>query len=153
MSFLADEMSAQKNKSEVIESAERRIPAYSETTNGIKVSVYPEYLEDQSDPYNSVFSFAYTVWIENQGSEAVQLLGRHWLVCSGGEDYTEVKGEGVVGEQPIIGPGEHFNYSSGTSIKDPVGSMYGTYTLIDASGELFEVEIPEFDLVSSTMIH
>ncbi|MCB0344880.1 MAG: Co2+/Mg2+ efflux protein ApaG [Bdellovibrionales bacterium] len=146
-------MTAQKDKQLDTCEEERRIPSYSETTNGIKVSVYPEYLEEQSDPFNSIFSFSYTVWIENQGSESVQLLGRHWLVCSGGEDFTEVKGEGVVGEQPIIGPGEHFNYSSGASIKDPVGSMYGSYTLIDSGGEIFEVEIPEFDLISNTMIH
>ena len=146
-------MTAQKDKLDVLKPRDNQIPSYSETTNGIKVSVFPEYLDDQSDPFNSIFSFSYTVWIENQGTESVQLLGRHWHVCSGGEDFTEVKGEGVVGEQPIIRPGELFNYSSGASIKDPVGSMHGSYTLVDPSGELFEVEIPEFDLISNTMIH
>lgn len=126
---------------------------YTETTNHITVSVYPEYLEHQSDPYNSVFTFAYTVLIENEGTEAVQLLRRHWVVYSGGDNFTEVRGDGVVGEQPVLRPGEQYQYTSGASIKDTFGSMMGTYTFLNTRGELFEVDIPEFDLASTLTIH
>ena len=94
-----------------------------------------------------VYTFAYTIRIQNQGCYTVQLMSRHWYVYSGGQLYAEVEGDGVVGQQPILGPLEAFEYTSGTVIEDPVGSMRGTYQLTDQNGREFEIEIPEFDLV------
>lgn len=127
--------------------------SYSATTDNIRVTVFPDYLEDESEPAQSHYSFAYTVIVENLGSSKVQLIRRHWIVLSGGAQYAEVKGDGVVGLQPVIEPGEGFQYTSGSVIKDPFGSMLGWYTFQDESGQVFDVEIPSFNLVCAYMIH
>ena len=124
-----------------------------ETTNSIRVTVAPEYLEEHSEPTKNNYAFAYTVTIENLGELTVQLLRRHWLVNSGGAEYMQVKGDGVVGEQPVLEAGDGFRYSSGTVIKDPVGSMAGAYTFRTDDGALFEVKIPRFDLIFPHLLH
>lgn len=126
---------------------------FSETTRGIRVTVTPEFLEDHSDPNRNVYAFAYTVTIENLSSHTVQLLSRHWIVNSGGAEYTQVKGEGVVGEQPVLEANDGFRYTSGTVIKDPVGSMHGTYTFSGTEGSQFKVTIPRFDLLYPHLLH
>lgn len=128
-------------------------PVYTETTNNIRVSVCPQFVEEQQDPDQLAYAFSYTVTIENCGSNRVQLLNRHWFISSGGQFFSEVKGEGVVGLQPIIDAGTGFQYSSWSVIQDPIGSMNGTYEFRSDDGSLFEVEIPEFDLVKNLQIH
>lgn len=121
--------------------------AFAATTRGIKVSVIPAYHEDQSDPEGSLYIFTYTVSIENLGEEVAQLINRHWIVYSADRQCADVKGEGVVGDQPVLLPGEVYRYTSGTSINDPVGTMWGSYTFQSENGEFFDVQIPRFELV------
>lgn len=124
-----------------------------ETTRDIRVTVMPEFLEDHSDPDRNVYAFAYTVTIENLSPATVQLISRHWIVNSGGAEYTQVKGDGVVGEQPVLEANDGFRYTSGTVIKDPVGSMQGTYTFTGSEGSQFNVTIPRFDLLYPHLLH
>lgn len=126
---------------------------YTETTNGIRVTVIPEYLPDESEPEREQFGFAYTVTIENGSPSTVQLLRRHWVVFSGGNFLTEVKGDGVVGMQPVLSPGDVFRYSSGSVITDPVGAMQGSYAFVDEQGNPLDVTIPHFDLVCPDFLH
>lgn len=126
---------------------------YSSITNHIRVTVEPEYIPAQSRPKKSVFAFAYTVTIENLGSEAVQLLERHWIIHSGLQQFAEVVGPGVVGEQPILDAGHSFQYTSSAVIEDPTGSMRGTYTFRSEDGKFFDAEIPQFDLYYPEVIH
>ncbi|MCB0360336.1 MAG: Co2+/Mg2+ efflux protein ApaG [Bdellovibrionales bacterium] len=130
-----------------------RISPYREMTDDIVVTVEPSYIEKQSDPSNGIYAFCYSVRLENLGPHSVQLLSRHWIVHSGGEQYTEILGDGVVGEQPVLHAGDMYSYSSWTVISDPIGEMYGSYTFSRKSGELFEVTIPLFDLVCPIAIH
>jgi len=104
-------------------------------------------LEERSDVEAGVYVFTYEVIIENTGSDTIQLLNRHWVVISGGRQYADVKGDGVVGEQPILEPGNIFSYASFTVIAEAVGSMHGSYTFRSESGEFFDVAIPQFDLI------
>lgn len=126
---------------------------YSLVTEGIKVTVHPEHIEDGSDPSDSVFAFSYTIKIENQSSEPVQLLERHWIIISAGKHFAEVVGPGVVGLQPVLQAGEAFEYSSSAVIEDPIGSMHGSYTFRTNGGRYFPVEIPKFDLFYPVVIH
>lgn len=119
---------------------------YSEITRAISVSVDPFYVEDQSEPSENRWVFGYRVVIENQGPEAVQLMSRHWRIMDGHGRLVEVKGEGVVGEQPFLAPGESFEYTSGTPLPTPSGFMAGTYQMQGADGMWFDVEIPAFSL-------
>jgi len=119
---------------------------YSKTTKGIRVTVEPRYLEDQSDPAERRFFWAYTVEIANSGSAPVQILARHWIITDGNGRREDVKGIGVVGEQPVIGPGSSFSYTSGCPLATPSGVMVGSYQAIDDGGELFTVAIPAFSL-------
>jgi ApaG protein len=121
---------------------------YSETTRSIKVTVRPVYLEEQSSPADSQYVWAYQVRIENQGSETVQLRKRHWRITDGMGRMQEVRGPGVVGEQPVIPPGESFEYTSGTPLQTPSGIMVGSYEMETRQGESFEVAIPAFSLDS-----
>lgn len=121
--------------------------SYAQVTRDIKVSVVPSYLAEQSDPTSNIYAFNYKVTLENFGLEAAQLVNRHWKVFSGGKQIADVKGEGVVGEQPILAPGANYTYSSGTVINSTHGSMLGTYTFISEQKEFFDVEIPEFHLI------
>lgn len=122
---------------------------YSQTTRGIKVSVHPFYLEDQSEPETNHFVWAYRVKIENRGEVAVQLLRRTWRITDAHGRVQHVHGAGVVGEQPLLEPGEAFEYTSGTPLETPSGFMTGAYhMMITASGEPFDVAIPTFSLDS-----
>lgn len=119
---------------------------YTAITRGIAVSVEPAYLEAKSSPSNSQYVWAYRVTIENQGRETVQLLSRHWMITNARGELTEVKGPGVVGEQPILKPGQRFEYTSGAPLNTPSGMMGGAYQMENEGGERFDIEIPTFSL-------
>src|SRR6202050_2488917 len=119
---------------------------YVANTRGIAVSVEPTYLETRSSPDSSQYFWAYRVSIENQGRETVQLLSRHWMITNARGELTEVKGPGVVGEQPVLQPGESFEYTSGAPLDTPSGMMGGAYQMESESGERFDIEIPTFSL-------
>jgi ApaG protein len=117
-------------------------------TRGIVVSVETTYLEADSSPGNSHYLWAYRVTIENQGRETVQLRSRHWMITNARGELTEVKGPGVVGEQPLIKPGGSYAYTSGAPLNTQSGMMGGSYQMESDSGELFDIEIPTFSLDS-----
>jgi ApaG protein len=121
---------------------------YEETTRAIKVTVKPFYLEDQSSPTDNHYVWAYQVRIENRGAETVQLRGRYWRITDALGRVQEVRGPGVVGEQPVLEPGEAFEYQSGTPLPTPSGIMVGTYEMETRGGEHFKVAIPAFSLDS-----
>ena len=121
---------------------------YHETTKAIRVTVKPVYLEDQSSPIENHFVWAYWVQIVNTGSQTVQLLNRHWRITDSMGRQQEVRGAGVVGEQPTLAPGESFEYTSGTPLTTPSGIMVGTYEMERADGRRFDVAIPAFSLDS-----
>jgi ApaG protein len=122
---------------------------YSKVTRGIKVSVRSFYLEDRSEPEVGQYFWAYKVKIENRGRDAVQLLHRTWNITDANGRTQHVQGPGVVGEQPLLEPGEAFEYTSGTPLKTPSGFMTGAYHMVvQSSGENFDVAIPAFSLDS-----
>jgi ApaG protein len=122
---------------------------YSETTRAIRVSVRAFYLADQSAPDRSHFVWAYRVAIANEGRETVQLLRRSWQITDGQGRTQQVQGEGVVGETPVLEPGQSFEYTSGTPLGTPSGFMRGAYHMVvTATGEAFDVSIPAFSLDS-----
>jgi ApaG protein len=115
-------------------------------TNGIRISVQPQYVAEQSSPRAKRYVFAYTVRIENQGSEPAQLRSRHWIITDGDGRVEEVRGPGVVGQQPLLKPGEHFEYTSGCVLQTPRGQMHGTYQMVSEGGSAFDATIAPFDL-------
>jgi len=121
---------------------------YERITRGIRVAVTPSFLDDQSDPDEEQFLWSYTVTIENTGSETVQLISRTWHITDGTGHTQEVRGPGVVGAQPVLAPGETFQYTSGCPLPTASGHMMGRYQMRAASGEAFEAEIPPFILES-----
>ena len=121
---------------------------YVRETRSIRVAVKPAYLDDQSDPEDGRYVWSYTVTIENKGAEAVQLMSRVWNITDGAGCTQEVRGDGVVGAQPVIAPGESFQYTSGCPLETASGFMVGRYRMVSASGEAFEAEIPAFLLES-----
>lgn len=121
---------------------------YEKTTREIRIKVQPFYLDEQSEPDEERYVWAYRVNIENIGDEAVQLMNRHWRITDQLGRLQEVKGAGVVGEQPILNPGESYEYTSGTPLPTPSGIMVGTYEMESSAGERFNVEIPAFSLDS-----
>jgi ApaG protein len=127
---------------------ERREPLYERTTRNIRVAVLPAYLEDQSEPEENRYLWSYTITIENKGAEKVQLLSRYWHISDAGGRVQEVRGPGVVGAQPILEPGESFEYTSGCPLPTASGAMVGRYQMRAASGEDFEIDIPMFLLES-----
>lgn len=122
-------------------------------TAAVDISVKTEYLEAQSDPAKSRYAFAYTITIRNSGEEAVRLLNRHWIITDGDNQVQEVHGEGVVGKQPLIAPGESFRYTSGAVIDTAVGTMEGSYEMISASGRPFIAPIGVFSLAQPSALH
>lgn len=124
-----------------------------QTPHNITVKVETQFVETQSEPDNDRYVFSYTITIRNEGSEPAQLLSRHWIITDANGSIQEVKGEGVVGEQPHLNPGEGFQYTSGTMIATPVGSMQGTYHMLSDNGEMFEAEIPSFTLAIPRTLH
>lgn len=126
---------------------------YSLTTRSVCISVVPNPLPENSDPTNDVYAFSYTITIDNLGARVVQLLERHWIILSGGEQIAEVVGPGVVGAQPVLEPSQTFEYTSGAVIHDPIGAMHGTYKFRGQDGEIFNVTIPKFDLIYPILLH
>lgn len=121
---------------------------YKAITRQIEISVRPLFLEDQSVPDEDIYVWAYTVRIDNKGGETVQLLTRHWHITNARGERYDVEGDGVVGETPLLEPGDHFEYTSGTPLATPSGLMHGTYTMENERGERFDVTIPAFSLDS-----
>lgn len=121
---------------------------YQRTTRDIRVTVRPEYLDEQSKPDEGYFVWAYTILIENLGKDTVTLKTRYWKITDSAGRVQEVRGAGVVGEQPTLQPGEHFQYTSGAPLATPSGFMVGAYQMETASGEAFNVDIPAFSLDS-----
>jgi len=124
-----------------------------EKEHNITVEVETDYIEGQSEPDNERYVFSYTITIRNEGGEPAQLLSRHWLITDANGNVQEVKGEGVVGEQPHLKPGEGFQYTSGAMITTPVGSMQGTYQMVTDQGDEFDTEIPAFTLAIPRTLH
>lgn len=130
--------------------------SYSQTTDDIHVIVAPAYLDDQSRPEDHHYVWSYHVRIENGGRDIVRLHSRYWRITDANGRVQEVEGEGVVGQQPVLGPGESFEYTSGTPLAAPGGIMLGTYRMVRADGSSFTVRIPAFSLDSpfqSTVRH
>lgn len=119
----------------------------------ITVTPVAQYIADQSDEASGRYVFAYTVTIANTGSVPAQLISRHWIITDANNEVQEVRGLGVVGEQPLLQPGQKFEYSSGTAIATPVGSMRGSYQMVAEDGEHFEAEIPAFSLSMPRVLH
>lgn len=119
----------------------------------IEVSVNSDYLPEQSKPGDSRYVFAYTVTIRNNGLAAARLLNRHWIIADSNGKVQEVRGEGVVGEQPHLNPGESYRYTSGTVLETPVGSMHGSYGMLADDGRHFDAEIRPFSLATPTSLH
>jgi ApaG protein len=118
-------------------------------TDGVKVSVETQYQPEYSNPANDHYMFAYKINIENVGENTVQLLRRHWEIFDSNGEHREVEGEGVVGEQPVIEPGSFHEYISGCNLKTDMGSMKGEYQMVRTlDNTLFDVEIPQFDMVA-----
>ncbi|MEE9328651.1 MAG: Co2+/Mg2+ efflux protein ApaG [Parvularculaceae bacterium] len=121
---------------------------YELETRGIKVEVKPNYLEEQSEPIEDHYVWSYTVRIDNNSDEVVKLRTRHWKITNAKGQTEEIRGEGVVGEQPELKPGEGFEYTSGAPLTTPSGFMVGAYGVVTSSGEEFEIGIPAFSLDS-----
>jgi ApaG protein len=119
----------------------------------ITVSAQTRYIPDQSDESGNRYVFAYTITIRNTGTIAAQLISRHWVISDSNEQVQEVRGLGVVGAQPLIKPDESFEYTSGTAIATPVGSMHGTYYMTAEDGTSFEAPIPRFTLAVPRTLH
>lgn len=119
----------------------------------IQVDVRTEYLPDQSDPEADRYVFAYTITITNAGTVGAQLISRHWVITDAAQQVQEVRGLGVVGEQPLLQPGQSFQYTSGCSINTPVGTMSGSYQMTAADGVQFDAEIGEFLLSMPRVLH
>lgn len=119
----------------------------------IHIEVETQYLDDQSDPHEQRFVFAYTITIRNEGKAAARLLGRHWIITDANAKVQDVRGDGVVGEQPHLQPGQSFRYSSGAILETPVGSMQGVYYMVSDDGEHFEAPIPAFTLAVPGMLN
>ena len=122
-------------------------------TRGVRVRVESEYAADRSQPAKNQWFFLYTVTIANEGTDTVQLLTRHWVITDGTGHVEEVKGPGVVGKQPRLAPGESFEYTSGCPLSTPFGVMEGTYQMVAASGERFDVKIAPFTLSEPYTVH
>ena len=119
----------------------------------IQVNVRTAYIPEQSDPGSDRYVFAYTVTIANEGTASAQLISRHWVITDAENQVQEVRGMGVVGEQPLLKPGDTFEYSSGSSIPTAVGTMRGAYQLVAEDGTRFEASIPEFALSVPRTLH
>ena len=119
----------------------------------IAVKATTQYLSDQSDETSDRYVFAYTITIHNSGNASAQLISRHWIITDSRGQVQEVRGLGVVGAQPMLRPGESFEYTSGTSITTPVGTMRGTYQMVGEDGTRFDATVPEFTLSVPRVLH
>jgi ApaG protein len=116
------------------------------TTRGVRVQVRSAYLPERSSPVDGRYFFTYRVRISNEGEETVQLVSRHWIITDADGRTEEVRGPGVVGEQPVLAPGEAFEYTSFCPLPSPIGSMHGTYQMVTTGGSAFDAEIAAFSL-------
>ena len=128
-------------------------PISEAVTNGIRVEVLARHSPENSRPTEGEWVFQYTVRITNLGSETVQLLSRYWIITDALEHVEEVRGPGVVGEQPVLAPGESFKYSSWCPLKTPTGMMHGTYQMARAGGSIFDIEIAPFGLKARYLVN
>lgn len=119
----------------------------------IRVAVAVTYRDDQSDPSQGMYVFAYTMTVTNIGSMAAKLVSRHWYITDANGQVREVQGLGVVGQQPVLQPGESFEYTSGTSVATQVGTMHGSYRMIADDGHAFDADIPQFTLSVPRTLH
>ena len=124
-------------------------------SNKYRIEVQPmaQFIPDQSDPDENRYLFAYTITISNAGNVPAQLISRHWVITNADEEVQEVRGLGVVGKQPLLKPGESFQYTSGSALSTPVGTMKGTYQMVAEDGTHFDAEIPEFTLAMPRVLH
>jgi ApaG protein len=122
-------------------------------TRGIRVRVESSYVADRSNPALHQWFFLYTITISNESDATVQLMSRHWVITDGDSNVEEVRGPGVVGEQPVIGPGESHTYTSGCPLLTPFGTMEGTYQVVTGEGERFDVRIAPFALSEPYTVH
>jgi len=122
-------------------------------SNHFDIDVETQYLETRSNPNNDHYVFAYTITIRNSGETAARLMSRHWVITDANGKVEEVVGDGVVGQQPFLRPGEDFSYTSGTSLETPVGSMHGSYQMRTENGEHFDTAIEPFSLAKPNAIH
>jgi len=125
----------------------------SSDTYSIEVEIETQYIKEQSLPDQDHYVFAYTITIHNSGKVPAQLLRRHWVITDANNKVQEVKGEGVVGEQPRLKPGERYRYTSGTMLETPVGTMRGSYQMIADDGVEFDADIPQFTLSMPRTLH
>ena len=125
-----------------------RDPTFASDTvsRGVRVHVQPEYLPDQSAPDEGLWVFAYHVTIQNQGEQTVQLVSRHWIITDARGEEEHVRGPGVVGFQPVLAPGESFQYSSGCPLRSSVGSMHGSFQMVGQDGQHFDARVAPFTL-------
>lgn len=123
------------------------------STHEINVDVKTAYLADRSEPSRNQYTFAYTITITNAGTVPAQLISRHWIITDAEHNVQEVKGLGVVGQQPLLQPGEAFEYTSGATLPTAMGTMHGTYQMVADDGHAFEVPIPSFTLSVPRVIH
>ena len=121
--------------------------------NNIQVDVKTRYIEDQSNPEQNYYVFAYTITIQNKGERTAQLISRHWVITDSNHKVQEVQGDGVVGEQPVLKPGEQFVYTSGTMLETSVGTMKGSYQMKADDGSQFDATIDEFVLSTPRVLH
>ncbi len=121
--------------------------------NKIRVDVETRYIEDQSNPEQNYYVFAYTITIQNKGRQSAQLLTRHWVITDSNQKVQEVRGDGVVGEQPLLKPGEQFVYTSGTMLETEIGTMKGSYQMLADDGSHFDAAIDEFVLSTPRVLH
>ncbi len=124
-----------------------------DVTHRIEVTAHAVFVPEQSDIVADRYVFAYTVIIRNSGSVPAQLVSRHWVITDAHQRLQEVRGQGVLGEQPWLTPGQHFEYSSSASIATPVGTMHGTYQMVAADGTRFDADIPPFQLSLPRTLH
>jgi ApaG protein len=122
-------------------------------TRGIRVSVVAEYAPSRSRPQANEWFFLYTITIRNDGAETVQLISRHWIITNGAGEIEEVRGPGVVGQQPVLEPGESFTYTSGCPLRTAFGTMEGTYQMVTANGGAFDARIAAFTLSEPYTVH
>lgn len=122
-------------------------------TNNVRVEVQSQYAPERSQPFQNQWFFYYTIRITNEGDETVQLLSRHWIITDATDHTEEVKGPGVVGEQPVLSPGESFQYTSGCPLATSTGVMHGTYQMVSEHGDQFDIEIAPFALREPYTIH
>ena len=125
----------------------------SEQRHDIRVDVKCAYLAERSEPSRNQYTFAYTITITNRGSVPAQLISRHWVITDGDGKVQEVRGLGVVGQQPLLQPGETFEYTSGTTLATALGTMRGTYSMVDEEGHAFTATIPAFTLSVPRTLH